>query len=233
AADRLHTEELVRLPGGFLCYRPPAGTSPVAPAPVLARGHVTFGSFNNIAKVTPETIETWSDILHAIPTAGLILKGKLLADAAVRSRFLQQFLARGIAAERITLRPLVSEMIEHLRLYNEVDIGLDPFPYNGTTTTCEAFYMGVPVLSLIGDRHAGRVGLTLLSQVGLAHLAATDRSEYVRNAVGLASDIAALAELRQKLRARLQDSTLMDAPRFARVFEAALRDMWRRWCAET
>jgi len=232
AAERLHTERLARLPGGFLCHRPPADAPAVSPAPVLARGSVTFGSFNNLAKVTAETIETWSEILRAVPTARLLLKGKLFADAAMVERYRRQFAAEGVAAERLVLRPLIPGIRKHLRLYGEVDIGLDPFPYNGTTTTCEALYMGVPVVSLVGDRHAARVGLSLLSQVGLPHLVASDRAEYVRIAASFASDAAALGALRLGLRQRLEASTLMDAPRFARVFEAALRDMWRQCCAE-
>ena len=232
AAERLHTEQLVRLPGGFLCYRPPSDAPGVTRAPALAHGYVTFGSFNNPAKITTETIETWSEILRAVPNSRLLLKGKLFADKATSERYREIFAARGIAADRLTLRPLIPAVAEHLRLYGEVDIGLDPFPYNGTTTTCEALYMGVPVVSLVGDRHAARVGLSLLSQVGLPQMAAQSRSEYVRLAAGLASDIAALGELRLGLRQRLRASTLMDEVRFARVFEAALRDMWQRWCAE-
>ena len=119
---------------------------------------------------------------------------------------------------------------EHLALYDRVDIALDPFPYNGTTTTCEALWMGVPVVTLRGDRHAGRVGASLLTQVGLSDLIADSTEAYVEMAVALTSDPARLCELRQSLRPRMAASPLCDAPAFARKVEAAYRTMWRRWC---
>jgi len=230
AADRLHTERLVRLSGGFLCYRPPADAPPVAPTPALARGYVTFGSFNNLAKVNPEVFRAWGEVLRAVPTARLLLKGKLLADETTANGYRRQFAELGIAAERLELRPLTPGIAEHMRLYSEVDIGLDPFPYNGTTTTCEALFMGVPVVTLVGDRHAARVGLSLLSRVGLSELAAPNSGAYVKIALELARDVEALNALRLGMRDRLQSSPLMDETRFAREFESALREMWRRWC---
>ncbi|HUK09764.1 MAG TPA: tetratricopeptide repeat protein [Stellaceae bacterium] len=231
AADHQHTETLIRLPGCFLCYEPPPGLPRVTPAPGLANGHVTFGSFNNLAKVTPEVVETWAAILREVPRSRLLLKSKLFADATVRQSYADRFLSLGIAGERLDFRPMIPNQIEHLGTYSEVDIGLDPFPYNGTTTTSEAMWMGVPVVTLIGDHHASRVGLSLVTQAGLAHLAATDRAGYVRIAADLARDLGALNALRLPLRERLRASPHGDAPRFARNFEAALREIWRRWCA--
>lgn len=232
AAESHHTERLVRLPDGFLCYQPPPGTAPVQPTPALSRGFVTFGSFNYPEKVTPEVVETWGTILREVPNARLILKGWHFGDLAIRHRYLNGFAAAGIAPERVDLRPMIAGMVEHLRLYHEVDIALDPFPYNGTTTTCEALWMGVPVVTLVGDRHVARVGLSLLWQIGLTALAAADRAAYIRIARDLAGNVEALNRLRLGMRERMQRSTLMDAPRFARTFEAALRTMWRTWCAE-
>ena len=230
-ADALHTETLVRLPAGFLCYRPPADAPALTPTPALAKGAITFGSFNNLAKVTPQVIETWAAILRAVPGSRLLLKGWIFADTVLRQRMAGRFAALGVDAGRIDLRPLIPGVAEHLRLYREIDIGLDPFPYNGTTTTCEALWMGVPVMTLVGDRHAARVGLSLLSRVGLEHFAATDTDAYVAIAAGLARDVAALNELRLGLRDRMQQSPLTDAPRFARDVEMAYRTMWRAWCA--
>jgi len=230
-ADRFHTETLVRLPGGFLCYTPPADAPAVRPTPALAQGFVTFGSFNNLAKVTPGAIEAWAEILRAMPTARLLLKGKLFSDFGFSQHYLAQFAGLGISAERISLRPLISGIADHMRLYHEIDIGLDPFPYNGTTTTCEALYMGVPVVTLVGDHHLARVGLSLLSHIGLAGFAASDRSAYVRLAVERARNTSELNALRMGLRERLRNSTLMDAPRFASVFESALRNLWCTWCS--
>jgi predicted O-linked N-acetylglucosamine transferase (SPINDLY family) len=231
AADKLHTETLVRLPHGFLCYHPPTDAPEPGPTPAIAKGAVTFGSFNNLAKVTPEVIETWARLLQGLPAARLLLKGWIFADAVLRRRMTDRFAALGVAAERIDLRPLIPGVAEHLRLYREIDIGLDPFPYNGTTTTCEALWMGVPVVTLVGDRHAARVGVSLLARVGLERLAAGDVESYVATAVELARDVAALNEIRLGLRDRMRRSPLMDAPRFARDVEAAYRTMWRAWCA--
>jgi protein O-GlcNAc transferase len=229
--DHLHTEALVRLPHCFLCYQPPAEAPPVAPTPALSRGTITFGSFNNLEKVTTEVIETWAAVLRSVPRSRLLLKGWILADPVLRQRINDRFAALGIDAGRLDLRRLIPGIGPHLALYREIDIGLDPFPYNGTTTTCEALWMGVPVVSLIGDSHAARVGLSLLSSVGLQRLVAHDRDAYVTIAAGLAKDLAALEPMRQGMRSQLQKSPLMDAPRFARDVESAYRVMWRSWCA--
>ena len=230
-ADRLHTERLIRLPGGFLCYRPEGEAPEVAPLPALGRGFVTFGSFNNPGKLTAETIRAWSRILAAVPGSRLLLKGTQLADPATAARFRELFAAGGIAAERLDIRPRATAPAEHLAMYGEVDIGLDPFPYNGTTTTCEAFWMGVPTVTLRGDRHAARVGASLLTRLGLEDLIADSVDAYVAAAAALAADLPRLAALRSGLRGRLLASPLMDRAGFARQFEAALRQAWRRWCA--
>jgi len=232
AAERLHTERLVRLPDGFLCYRPPAGTAQVQPSPALARDFVTFGSFNFPEKVTPQVVQVWAAILSEVPKSRLLLKGWHFGDAAIRQRYLDEFSAAGVPPDRIDLRPMIAGMVEHLRLYQEIDIALDPFPYNGTTTTCEALWMGVPVVTLVGDRHVARVGLSLLWQIGLTQLAAADRAAYVGIAGDLARDTDKLNRLRLELRERMRRSPLMDAPRFAKSFEAAIRTIWRTWCAE-
>jgi protein O-GlcNAc transferase len=232
--EQFHTEKLLRLPETFLCYRFYGSVEPgVTPPPALARGTITFGSFNNPLKVSPPALAAWARILAAVPGSRLVMKAQRFVDPAPRAAFIARFAAQGIAAERIELRAPQPGLLDHLTSYGEIDIALDPFPYNGTTTTCEALFMGVPMVSLIGDHHAARVGFDLLSQVGIAEFAAPDVEHYVATVVALAGDVARLSRLRQELRPRMGVSSLCDAPRFARAFEAGLRRMWREWCGET
>jgi protein O-GlcNAc transferase len=229
-AEVFHTEKLMRLDGGFLCYGPPTNAPDVVLRPALDKGQVTFGSFNNQMKLNAEVIETWSRLLKSAPSARLHVKSEQLDDEGVASRIRSGFAAEGIDLSRIVLRPWIAETRDHLAAYGEVDIALDPFPYNGTTTTCEALWMGVPVVTLVGDRHSARVGLDLLTRVGLERLAAPDIDSYVRVAADLARDSGALATLRTGLRERVARSPLCDAARFAHEFETALRAAWRQWC---
>jgi predicted O-linked N-acetylglucosamine transferase (SPINDLY family) len=232
--EQFHTETLLRLPETFLCYHFYGASEPVlTPPPVLTRGAITFGSFNNPQKLSPAAVAAWARILAAVPQSRLIMKSLRFIDPARRAHFSERFAANGIAAERIELRAPQPDMMDHLNSYAEIDIALDPFPYNGTTTTCEALWMGVPMVSLIGDRHAARVGFDLLSQVGSAELAAPDIDRYVATAVALAGDLPRLTELRRELRDRMRESPLCNAPRFARAFEDGLRAMRRDYCASS
>ena len=156
----------------------------------------------------------------------LVLKSKQFADEHVRQRFLDFFSGCGIAAERVTLLPRVASTAGHLAVYHQVDIGLDPFPYNGTTTTCEALWMGVPVITLRGERHAGRVGASILTRLGLAEMAAPNEAAYVQIGMELAANISALEKLRAELRRRMQSSKLCDGRFFARTIENALQSLW-------
>jgi protein O-GlcNAc transferase len=189
-----------------------------------------FGSFNNPAKLSAATLDAWARLLSQLPQARLLLKGKPFADAAARELFVQRFGERGVSAERLELIGWLPGAGAHLSAYRRVDVALDPFPYNGTTTTCEALWMGVPVVTLRGDRHAGRVGASLLTQIGLMDLITSSVDEYVETAVALARDPARLAALRQSLRPRMASSPLCDSRAFARKMEAAFRTMWQRWC---
>ena len=230
-AERYYSEKLLRLPDGFLCYTPSVETPlPVAPSPALARGTITFGSFNNLLKVTPATAHCWGRILAAVPQARLVLKGRYLVDPVARTSLSEQFGAAGADLNRIELRVQNNDTAGHLAVYNEIDIALDPLVYNGTTTTCEALWMGVPVVTMIGERHAARVSFDLLSRIGLSELAAADVDGYVALAVQLAGDLPRLQRLRAEMRDRMQQSPLCDQQRFARQFEAGLREMWRDWC---
>ncbi|MCF8083039.1 MAG: tetratricopeptide repeat protein [Deltaproteobacteria bacterium] len=229
-ADRTQTEKLVRLPHGFLCYTPPENVGEVSSLPALKRGRVCFGSFNNPAKVNEKVIEVWSRVLREIPGSSLMLKGKALTDGTVRDRYLKTFSRYGISSDRIELVAYVPKRKDHFALYSRVDIGLDPFPYNGTTTTCEALWMGVPVVTLRGDRHVSRVGASILTQAGLKELIASTEAEYVQRAVVLSTDLERLEQLRSTMRERLKGSVLCDAKRFAASMETAFRNMWRQWC---
>lgn len=228
--DRHHTERLVRLDTGFLCYAPPADAPAAGEPPLLKSGRVTFGSFNNFAKVTPETIGLWAKLLSASPQARLLMKAHALGSESARRTLREQFASHGVAAHRIEILGPEDSHARHLGRYREVDIGLDPFPYHGTATTYEALWMGVPVVTLAGRTHVSRVGVSILRRVGLTELVAANPEEYVRKALELAGDTNRLRELRAGLRERMRASPLLDAARFARGLESAYRDMWLKWC---
>jgi predicted O-linked N-acetylglucosamine transferase (SPINDLY family) len=224
--EHWHSETLIRLQGGFLCYRPLEGVSVTAP-PCLTTRHVTFGSFNNLAKVTPEVIAVWSRLLRRVPTARLLLKTKPLRDKDTQEAVYEQFARYGVDRGRVDLIGWVEKMGDHMGLYGRVDIALDTFPYNGTTTTCEALWMGVPVVTLAGGTHAGRVGVSLLSRIGLSEFIAGTPDEYIELAVQLANDRERLDRLRNHLRGQVAASSLCDAESFARNVEASYRTIWQ------
>ncbi len=230
--EHLHTEQLVRLPHGFLCYQPPIECPEVGSLPVLTNQQVTFGSFNNLSKVTPELIGYWARILTAIPSSRLIIKSKPLFDAGTRDYVYEQFKQHSIEAQRIELLGWLPDTSQHLTLYNQVDIALDTFPYNGTTTTCEALWMGVPIVTLAGQTHVSRVGVSLLWSVGLAELIAESSEEYIQKAVDLAHNLERLQELRATLRDRMAAAPLTNAQLITRSLENAYRTMWRHWCSK-
>jgi protein O-GlcNAc transferase len=221
------SETLVRLSNGFLCYGPPTAAPPPGPPPLLESGAVTFSSFNNPNKLSPSTLDTWATLLDRLPQSRLLLKGLPFADAATCALFHSRLAERGVAPDRLTLMGQTPDATAHLALYRRVDIALDPFPYNGTTTTCEALWMGVPVVTLRGDRHSGRVGASLLGRLGLDDLIARDAVEYIEIVTALCADRARLAELRTTLRARMARSALCNAQAFAHELETAYRTMWR------
>jgi protein O-GlcNAc transferase len=231
AEESQWVEKPWRLPDTYLCFTPPKLAVPLAPPPAVGNGHVTFGSFNNLNKLSDPTLATWSAVLAAVPGSRLLLRSAPLADAAVRAETEARFAAHGIAAERLTLRGAHAHYATHLSQYNLIDIALDPFPYAGGTTSVEALWMGVPVLTLRGDRYVAHMGENILHNVGLPDWIAADGAGYVAKAAAFAADLGQLTTLRQSLRHRLVTSPLCDAPAFARHFEAALRGMWAAWCA--
>ena len=220
-SDGLSSEPLLRLPGGMFCYRPGDAPAP-GPLPAERRGHVTFGSFNNFSKTSARTLQLWRDVLRAVPGSYLLLKTQAFMQAAVREGIAAHFEAQGIARERIELRTFTEGVEAHLDAYGDVDIALDTFPFNGATTTCEALWMGVPVVTLAGATHPSRMGASILYAAGLSRLVAADDAGYVGIAASLANDLPALSRMRADMRAQLQASRLMDKPGFARDFQDAI-----------
>jgi len=225
-------EHPLRLPDGYVCYGPPADAPQVGPLPANSQGSLTFGSFNNLAKLSHATLALWSHVLQAVPDSRLMLKSRALADPWVRERLTARFAEQGIAAERLILNGWETGRDAHLELYNRIDIGLDTTPYNGVTTTCEALWMGVPVLSRVGATQASRQGKSLLGAVGLEAWACADDAAFITKARAAAADLDGLARLRAGLRACMAASPLTDARGFTRHLERAYRQGWEQWCKD-
>ena len=225
--ESIYTEKTIRLPQTYWCYQPSAAAEAVGPLPALARGHLTFGCLNNFCKVSAPALAAWTDLLRAVPNSHLLLHAY---PGAHRQRLLDQFAIAGIAPTRLTFAGRVPPE-EYFRHYHHIDIALDTFPFAGGTTTCDALYMGVPVITLVGPTAVGRAGLSILSNLGTPELIAHSPDEYIHLATTLAADLPRLTHLRATLRERMQLSPLMDAPRFAHHIEAAYRQMWQTWCA--
>lgn len=223
--SQIFSERLIRLDNCFLCYTPCPEAPEVAPLPADANGYITFGSFNALAKQTPEVLETWAEILKAVPGARLVLKNKPFASDAVRQKFWKIFEQLGVDRSRVDLLPLAPKTASHLRQYSMLDVCLDPFPYAGTTTTMEAMYMGVPCLTMRGEGHAHNVGVSLVTNVGLRGDAwiADDKRDYVNKAVRASNDVAGLRQVRRGLRARVAESTICNAKTFMNDLEKRLK----------
>jgi predicted O-linked N-acetylglucosamine transferase (SPINDLY family) len=230
-ADDFYAETLIRLPRCFLAFAAPDHAPPVEPPPALRNGYVTFGSFNNLAKVNGEVVALWAEVLRAVPGSRLLLKASGSGDPAARRHLLSAFAAAGVEPDRIAFAAYAPSARAHLEAYREVDVALDTFPYNGTTTTCEALWMGVPVVTLAGERHAARVGASLLSAAGFPAGIAERSADYVTTARLLAEQQQLLSALRANLRADMARSPLCDATAHARSLEEAYRAVWHIWCA--
>lgn len=228
-SDQYASETLLRLSGGFLCYAPPNAAPAVSDLPFLKSHSITFVSFNNLSKTTPEVVTLWSKILQQIPGSRILLKSRQLADESSRNRYLQLFRDCGIVSERITMLPYAPSIEDHLKSYHQADIALDPFPYNGTITSCEALWMGIPMITLCGNRHASRVGASILTRVGLTEFIAETEADYIRKAVRLAGNIEQMKTIRTSLRGRMQKSPFCDAKGFAKSVESAYREIWGKW----
>jgi predicted O-linked N-acetylglucosamine transferase (SPINDLY family) len=225
-SEAWHSEELLRLPGPFSCYQPSVDSPAVGPLPAAATGAFTFGCFNHLAKITPAVLDLWAEILRDQPAARLLLRSRGLVDRETTARVRADFAARGVAPSRLECDGEELSLTRHLGRYGCVDVALDPFPYNGTTTTCEALWMGAPVVTLAGRTHVSRVGASLLTHVGASGWIADSAAAYVAICRELTADPGRLAALRAGLRDRMRASPLCDGPGFTRRLEEAFRAMW-------
>jgi protein O-GlcNAc transferase len=231
-ADRFATEKLVRFAPTAWSYAPSPDSPEPAERPCLARGHVTFGCFNSPSKITDPVLALWGRILATVPGSRLRLKGRGLGEAATRARYAERFARLGVPGDRVDLFDRTADTKSHLALYHDVDVALDTFPYHGTTTTCEALWMGVPVVSLAGDRHMARVGASLLTSIGRTEWIANSTEDYIRIACDLAADAPRLNEASAALRAQMSASPLMNHAGQAARFAAALRACWAERCGQ-
>ncbi len=225
------SEKVFRLPETYICFSPPNVEISAGALPALTARHITFGSFNNMTKVNDSVIAVWSEILAKVPESKLFLKSKQIVDEAAKKRLLGKFARDDVDGSRLILEGHTQGYAEHYAAYQRVDIALDPFPYPGITTTIESLWMGVPVLTLSGERFLSRQGVGLLTNAGLSDWVAADVSSYIEQAVFHAGGVQELSALRAGLRQQLLASPVFDSERFATHFEAALRSMWAQWCA--
>jgi predicted O-linked N-acetylglucosamine transferase (SPINDLY family) len=229
ADDPNFMEKSIRLAGTYWCFQQSIATGPVSSLPALTAGRVMLGCLNNVFKVSRDALETWAELLNILSDARLLLYSSHGSRQDWVTRFLEE---RGVASERLEFVNRASPA-DYFNTYHRIDMALDSFPCAGATTTCDALWMGVPVVTLAGRRAVGRAGVSILSNAGLPELIARSPQEYIRIASSLASDLPRLAELRATLRERMRKSALMDRVGYARGIEAAYRTMWRNWCAQT
>jgi predicted O-linked N-acetylglucosamine transferase (SPINDLY family) len=225
-----HSETIIRLENGFFCFAPPQNSPPVGDLPARKLGHITFGCFNNLTKINKDVIALWSQIMHRLPGSHLRLMAKPLADPSTRDRYLTLFQTNDISSDRIEMLTYTPSYYDYLKQYTQIDIGLDTYPHNGHTTTCDSLWMGIPVITLRGDRYASRMGASVLTRLKLQGFVAETEEAYLQKAVNLAADLDRLQELRLGMRKRVTSSPIYDSKRFANEMESALREIWRVWC---
>ena len=221
-------EKVMRLPDSWFCFDPLDEYPVPRELPAPRRGHVTFACLNNFCKVNEAVIGRWANVMHAVQDSRLLLQ---CPEGDTQARVREFFAAHGIGLERLELCGWMPTRGDFLKLFDRIDIALDPFPYNGGTTTAEALWMGIPVLTLPENLAVSRIGLSILMAAGMPEFVAQTEDEYVRLAAGLAADLPRLAQHRATLRGRMKTSAFMDGPRFAKNFEGACREMWLQWCA--
>ena len=231
AEEACYVENVYRLPNAYLCYSPPQDDIEPGSLPALSTGQVTFGCFNNPSKLTEKVIACWSKLLLNLPQAQLYLKYKAFGDDGVRKRYQEIFSRNGVDLSRVRFAG-ASPRQQYLATYQEIDIGLDPFPFNGCTTTMESLWMGVPVITLRGDRYVGHMGETILKHLGLEENITDSEEAYIDRAISLASNLPALNEIRGNLRSKLITSPLCDGAGFTQCLETAYRNIWVDRCKE-
>lgn len=226
-ADSLYTEKLIRMSKSFAVYSAPVEAPDVKATPALRNGFITFGSFNIPSKMHQDVIKAWARVLQAVPGSRLLLKSWMFEKKSMVDNIVAGFAARGVTPERLILVGFVESTVDHLNYYHEVDIALDPFPFNGMTTSCEALWMGVPIVTLAGEKHLSRVGVSHLTNIGYPGWIAGNHDQYVAIAAELASDPDRLNAIRTGLRKKMSDSPLMDNESFTAELEQKLMEIWR------
>ena len=229
-SDAFNTESLIRMPRSFWVYQPPADCPPIGNLPADDNGIFTFTSVNNFTKVTPAVQLMWAKLLRATPNSKLIIQTSAMNSPQTKAIVQARFEAEGVSADRLDFRPW-SDMKNYLALLERSDITLDPYPFNGGTTTCHSLWMGAPVLTLAGDRHASRMGLSMMTNIGLPEFVAHSPEEYVAIGQRLAGNVPWLREVRRTMRERLLASPLLDAAGHTRELEAVYRQAWTKWCS--
>jgi protein O-GlcNAc transferase len=229
-ADKLASETLYRLPTPFLCYDPGDVWEGIVSQRKPEPGKIVFGTFNEAPKFSPSAVRLWCEILKRIPEAELVIKCRPFGEHKTKEFMLENLAKYGIQENRVKLLGFIPSNTGHISTYDVMDVALDPFPYNGTTTSCEAMWMGVPFITREGDRHCARVGMSLLKSVGLDDWIAYSDEEYVEKAVMVSKNPDKLWEVKRTLRQKMQESALCDSKGFAKKFCTALRTMWEKWC---
>jgi predicted O-linked N-acetylglucosamine transferase (SPINDLY family) len=225
--EKISSEKLIRLPETMWCFTPMTQVDLDPVPPNEKNGYITFGTANYLPKLNDTHLRRWAKLLTKMPTARMIIKSLTLNDMPTCEQYLRRLVSIDFPIKQVTLCGGRNHE-DHLRTYNQIDIGLDPYPYHGTTTTCEALWMGVPVVTLAGRSHVSRVGASLLRTVGLPDLVAENEEEYLDKAFALASDPARIREIRSSLRQRMESSVLMDPKKFVPQLEEAFEEMLRR-----
>lgn len=231
-AERFYSETLLRLDGTFWCFHAAPDTPDVNALPAIANGYITFGSANNVAKITPSALELWARIVAAVPNSRMRMQHSGLASPSVQQRVRDVFARHGVSDDRLFLSDWM-RFADYLDLLRTFDIALDTFPFNGGTTTCQQLYLGVPCITLAGDRQVSRMGVTMLHALGLDELIAESFPDYLAKAVALANDLDRLEQIRLSLRERMMQSPLGDARTYTAQLEAAYRTIWTEWCGRT
>lgn len=229
--EKFYVEQSVCLDSGFFSYRPPRSSPLISPLPAKQKGYVTFGSFNNSIKINPYMMELWARILNANKNSRFVMKFQGGSDEGMRDFYLSEFERFGVSADRVDIYEMFCSHFKHMELYNQVDLILDTYPFNGCITTIEGLWMGVPTVSLFGeDLLVSRSGLSILSQLGLEIFAASEPDEYVAKAVAFSGELENLEKIRAALRQMMLGSNLCNPKKYAQSLEKAYRGMWHRWC---
>ena len=231
-ADEFASEKLYRIPGSFLCYKPHKDWYDIQPEPESSDDKIIFGTFNEAPKFSPSVVKLWCKILHEIPNAELVIKCRPFGEEKTREYMMGNLRKYGIDENRVRLLGFIPSNTSHMTTYNVMDVALDPFPYNGTTTSCEALWMGVPFITREGDRHCARVGMSLLKAIGLEDWITYSDEEYIAKAIEVSKNKKKLLETKMSLRKRMLQSSLCDHIEFAKKFGNALIEMWREWCKQ-